>query len=71
MTEDHVSSLCSVIEQYLNLAGLLDLFAITSSAFQSQLMVDLPITFCTAQLQARPVPLFYLSDYNSELGRIA
>jgi hypothetical protein len=37
----------------LILAGLLELFAITFSTFQSQLMVNVPITVCAAQLQAR------------------
>ncbi len=35
------------------MAGLLEYFVVTSSTFQSQLMVDVPITIYSAQ-QAKP-----------------
>jgi hypothetical protein len=37
----------------MKLAELLEFLAVTSSTFQSQLMIDVPITICTAQLPAR------------------
>jgi hypothetical protein len=49
----------------------LELFAATSSTFQS--LLNVPITICTAQFQplARSALFFNLSDSISELGRVA
>ncbi len=42
----------------MKLAGLLKVLAVTSATFQSQLMVNVPISICTAQLQARSALCF-------------
>jgi hypothetical protein len=38
--------------QSLNFAGLFEYFAVISSTFYSLLKVNVPVTICTAQLQA-------------------
>jgi hypothetical protein len=37
----------------LSLVGLLEYFAVTSTSFQSQIVLHFLITICTAQLQRR------------------
>jgi hypothetical protein len=52
-------------DQSLDLAGLLERFAVTTSTFYSLPMVDVPITVFTAQLQARSL----LGRATARLGR--
>jgi hypothetical protein len=58
------SALCFIsLIKSLNLAGLLEYFAVTFSTFQSLIIVNVPITICqcAAQLQLSPDQLFVLS----------